>query len=135
MKLNESNKEVKYKKKRIYVNSNSGPFGCKLCTKTTWLVSSTVRNVSLSVLVQQNFRKTYGKYRKSTEGKNILCTNREIKHLCQVNKIGQYALFINLKMISLQKHLEADEKDRFQLLLTSPLLNKVHITCPLTDKS
>ena len=38
----------------------------------------------------QNSRKTYGKYRKSTEGKNILCTNREIMHLCQVNKIGQY---------------------------------------------
>ena len=36
MKLNESNKEVKYKKKkRIYVDSNSEPFGCKLCTKTT----------------------------------------------------------------------------------------------------
>ena len=33
--------------------------------------------------------KTYGKYRKSTEGKNILSTNREIMHLCQVNKIGQ----------------------------------------------
>ena len=33
MKLNESNKEVK--KKRIYVDSNSGPFGCKLCAKTT----------------------------------------------------------------------------------------------------
>ena len=25
------------------------------------------------------------------EGKNILCTNREIMHLCQVNKIGQHA--------------------------------------------
>ena len=24
------------------------------------------------------------------EGKNILCTSREIMHLCQVNKIGQY---------------------------------------------
>ena len=38
MKLNESNKEVKIKKKikkRIYVDSNSGPFGCKFCTKTT----------------------------------------------------------------------------------------------------
>ena len=44
MKLNKSNKEVKYqqkkkkkkkKKKRTYENSNSGPFGCKLCTKTT----------------------------------------------------------------------------------------------------
>ena len=36
MKLNESNKEIKIKKnKRIYVDSNSGPFGCKLCTKTT----------------------------------------------------------------------------------------------------
>ena len=35
MKLNVSNKEVKIqKKKRIYVDSNSGPFGCKLCTKT-----------------------------------------------------------------------------------------------------
>ena len=31
----------------------------------------------------------YGKYRKSTEGKNILCTYREIMHLRQVNKIGQ----------------------------------------------
>ena len=39
-------------------------------------------------------RKTYGKYRKSTEGKDILCTNREIMHLCQVNKIGQYLLQI-----------------------------------------
>ena len=28
--------------------------------------------------------------RKSTEGKNILCTNREIMHLCQVNKTEQY---------------------------------------------
>ena len=37
MKLNESNKEVKIqkKKKRMNVDSNSGPFGCKLCTKTT----------------------------------------------------------------------------------------------------
>ena len=37
IKLNESNKEVKIqkKKKRPYVASNSGPFGCKLCTKTT----------------------------------------------------------------------------------------------------
>ena len=34
-------------------------------------------------------------YRKSTEGKNILCTNREIMHLCQVNKIGQYVLALN----------------------------------------
>ena len=51
-----------------------------------------MQNVSLSVLVLQNFRKTYGKYRKSTEGKNILCTNREIMHLCQVNKIGQYTV-------------------------------------------
>ena len=36
--FNESNKEVKIQKKekkRIYVDSNSGPFGCKLCTKTT----------------------------------------------------------------------------------------------------
>ena len=35
IKLNETNKEVKIQKKRIYVDSNSGPFGCKLCTKTT----------------------------------------------------------------------------------------------------
>ena len=38
VKLNESNKEVKNKniiKKEIYVDSNSGPFGCKPCTKTT----------------------------------------------------------------------------------------------------
>ena len=28
IKLNESNKEVKIQKKRIYVDSNSGPFGC-----------------------------------------------------------------------------------------------------------
>ena len=35
MKLNESNKEVKIQNKRIYVDSNSGPFGRKLCTKTT----------------------------------------------------------------------------------------------------
>ena len=49
MKLNESNKEVKYKiKTRTYVDSNSGPFVCKLCTKTTRLVSSTVQNASLS---------------------------------------------------------------------------------------
>ena len=33
MKLNESNKKVK--KARTYMDSNSGPFGCKLCTKTT----------------------------------------------------------------------------------------------------
>ena len=26
----------------------------------------------------------------SSEGKNILCTNREIMHVCQVNKIEQY---------------------------------------------
>ena len=38
----------------------------------------------------QNSRKTYGKYRKSTEGKNNMGTDREIMHLCQVNKIGQY---------------------------------------------
>ena len=63
MKLNESNKEVKIQKREkkiIFVDSNSGPFGCKLCTKTTWLVSSTVPNDSLSVLVlakfSQNFR-------------------------------------------------------------------------------
>ena len=35
MKLNESNKEVKIQKKRIYEDSNTGPFGYKLCTKTT----------------------------------------------------------------------------------------------------
>ena len=35
MKLNESNKEVRIQKKRIYVDSNSGPFGCNLCTNTT----------------------------------------------------------------------------------------------------
>ena len=34
IKFNESNKEVK-NKKRINVDSNSAPFGCKLCTKTT----------------------------------------------------------------------------------------------------
>ena len=39
--------------------------------------------------------KTYGKYRKSTEGKNILCTNREIMHLCQVNKIRQYMYLLS----------------------------------------
>ena len=57
MKLNESNKEVKIqkKKKRIYADSNSGPFGCKLFTKTTLLVSSTVQNVSLSALVLAEF--------------------------------------------------------------------------------
>ena len=52
MKLNETNKEVKIKK---HVDSNSGPFGCKVCTKTTRLVSSTVQNVSLSVLVLAKF--------------------------------------------------------------------------------
>ena len=35
MKLNESNKELKMQRKKKYVDSNSGPFGCKLCTKTT----------------------------------------------------------------------------------------------------
>ena len=30
----------------------------------------------------------------STEGKNILCTNREIMHLRQVNKIEQYLLML-----------------------------------------
>ena len=56
MKLNESNKGVKIPtKKRIYVDSNSGPFGCKLFTKTTSLVSSTVQNVSLSALVLADF--------------------------------------------------------------------------------
>ena len=40
MKLNESNKDVKIQKKhkkktRTYEDSNSGPFGCKFCTKTT----------------------------------------------------------------------------------------------------
>ena len=37
MKLKESNKnfKVKIQKTRTYVDSNSGPFGCKLCTKTT----------------------------------------------------------------------------------------------------
>ena len=38
MKLNESNKGVKIQKRKrkiIYVDSNSDPFGCKLCTKTT----------------------------------------------------------------------------------------------------
>ena len=43
IKLNESNKEVKIKKKtRSCVDSNTGPLGCKLCTKTTCLVNSTV---------------------------------------------------------------------------------------------
>ena len=42
----------------------------------------------------RNSSKTYGKYRKLTEGKNILCTNREIMHLCQVNKIEQYINFV-----------------------------------------
>ena len=38
MKLYESNKEVKIQKKnnkKFYVDLNSGPFDCKLCTKTT----------------------------------------------------------------------------------------------------
>ena len=35
MKLSESNKEVKIQKNRIYVDTNSGPFGCKLCIITT----------------------------------------------------------------------------------------------------
>ena len=35
MKLNESNKEEKIPKKGIYVDSNSGPFGCKFCTIAT----------------------------------------------------------------------------------------------------
>ena len=57
-----------------------------------------MQNVSLSALVLANSRKTYVKYRKSTEGKNILRTNREIMHLCQVNKIGQYkGLIVCLK--------------------------------------
>ena len=47
-------------------------------------------NVSLAALVLAKFLSTYGKYRKLTEGKNKLCTNREIMHLCQVNKIEQY---------------------------------------------
>ena len=58
MKLNNSNNEVKIqkkKKKRIYADSNSGPFGRRLCTKTTSLVSSTVQNVSLSALVLAKF--------------------------------------------------------------------------------
>ena len=37
----------------------------------------------------RNSCKAYGKYRKSTEGKIRLCTNREIMHLCQVNEIEQ----------------------------------------------
>ena len=48
-----------------------------------------------------------------------------------------YALFVKVKKTSGQKikYLVADEKDRFQLLLTSPLLNKVQSKSPLTDKS
>ena len=72
------------------MDSNSRPFGCKLSTMTTRLVSKTVKHVSLSHMYLQNSCKTYGKCRKSTEGKNILCTNSEIMHLCQVNKIEQY---------------------------------------------
>ena len=50
----------------------------------------------------QNSRNTYGKYRKSTEGKNIMCTIREIMHLCQVNKIGQYHEIQNTQIKSYQ---------------------------------
>ena len=54
----------------------------------------------------------------STEGKNIFCTNREIMHLCQVNKIGQYfkyqsiIIFSNVSMAipeyqSIKLHMQA----------------------------
>ena len=49
---------------------------------------------------------------------------------------GMHCL-LRYKKISVQKisYLVADEKDRFQLLLTSPLLNKLQSKSPLTDKS
>ena len=48
-----------------------------------------------------------------------------------------YALFVKVQKDLRKKiqYLVADEKDRFQLLLTSPLLNKVQSKTPLTDKS
>ena len=49
MKLNESIKGKNTKQEAwTYVDSNSRPFGCKLCTITTWLVNKTVQNVSLN---------------------------------------------------------------------------------------
>ena len=45
-----------------------------------------------------NSSKTYGK---STEGKNNLCTNREIMHLCQVNEIIEYILIVKFMHIFL----------------------------------
>ena len=48
--------------------------------------------------------------------------------------LSGYALFVKVTKILGQKiqHSVADEKDRFQLFLTPPLLNKVLSRCPLT---
>ena len=66
----------------------------------------------------QNSRKTYGKYRKSTEGKNKLCTNREIMHMCQVNKIGQYIF----TMLHLRYHAEYVSSDTHNVILNDPFI-------------
>ena len=58
----------------------------------------------------QDSRKTYGKYRKSTEGKNNMGTDREIMHLCQVNKIGQY-FRKHKKLPSMQRVNESKDPD------------------------
>ena len=42
---------LKIKQPERHVDSNSQPFGYKLCTIITWLVSRTMQNVSLSALV------------------------------------------------------------------------------------
>ena len=51
--------------------------------------------------------------------------------------LSWYALFVKVKkdLRTNIYYLVADEKDRFQLLLTSPLLNKVQSKSPLTDRS
>ena len=68
----------------------------------------------------QKSRKTYGKYRKSTEGKNILCTNREIMHLCQVNEIGQY-LSNNYDQSEIQRQIQINSYSGITLILASNL--------------
>ena len=51
--------------------------------------------------------------------------------------LSGYALFVKVKKDLSAKYIifSSRRKDRFQLLLTSPLLNKVQSKSPLTDKS
>ena len=59
-------------------------------------------------------------------------------HFLHLRHFSGYALFVKVKQDIRTKNPQyfvVDEKDRFQLLLSSPLLNKVHSRCPGTYKS